>query len=331
MTNATREIAETSQKFSAFCYPNTHTKLQQSDKGLLGDDGVLFPFLNNRVVDFISPYSATSYDEANLEMYNAPASTEIYRNFLDWLFLSFNETEEEFRIKILKHLNLSKGDKVLITSVGLGDDISIIQKIIGSTGEIHAQDISKSMVLLAEQKNTDDNVIFSISNGNSLPYVDNYFDSVFHFGGINLFGDTRKAIAELTRVCKIGGRVVFGDESIAPHLRGTEYAKVAINNNKLWEVETPLNLLPYNANDIQLNYILGNCFYVISFTNDNGFPYMNIDIEHKGLRGGSARTRYYGQIEGVTEVTKKKLIDKARESKTSVHNLLETIINKHFN
>ena len=93
-------------------------------------------------------------------------------------------------------------------------------------------------------------------------------------------------------------------------------------------VETPLNLLPYNANDIQLNYILGNCFYIISFTNGTGFPFMNIDIEHKGIRGGSARTRYYGQLEGVTEITKKKLIKKARESKTSVYNLLETIINK---
>ena len=98
----------------------------------------------------------------------------------------------------------------------------------------------------------------------------------------------------MSRVCKTGGRVVFGDESIAPHLRGTEYAKIAINNNNLWGVETPLNLLPYNANDIQLNYILGNCFYIISFTNGTGFPFMNIDIEHKGIRGGSARTRYYG-------------------------------------
>jgi len=300
MTNAKKEKAEMLKKFSAFCHPNTHTKLSLCDKGLLGEDGILFPFLTRRVVDFISPFSATIYDEANLEMYNAPASAEIYRNFLDWLFLTFNEKEEEFRIKILKYLNLSKGDKVLITSIGLGDDISIIQKFIGRTGEIHAQDISKSMVLLAEQKNTDGNVMFSISNGNTLPYVDNYFDSVFHFGGINLFGDTRKAISELSRVCKTGGRVVFGDESIAPHLRGTEYAKVAINNNKLWEAETPLNLLPHNANDIQLNYILGNCFYVICFTNGNGFPFMNSDIEHKGLRGGSARTRYYGHIEGVT-------------------------------
>lgn len=127
MTNE-RESAEICQKFSAFSHPITHTKLRQCDIGLLGDDGVLFPFQNNRVIDFISPYSATSYDEANLEMYNAPASTDIYRNFLDWLFLTFNETEEDFRQKLLKHLNLSRGDKVLVTSVGLGDDIPIIQK-----------------------------------------------------------------------------------------------------------------------------------------------------------------------------------------------------------
>ena len=312
----------------AFIHPISHSKLNQSNEGLWGEDGVFFPFITDRIIDFISPYSSTSIDLANLEIYNAPPSTEIYRNFLDWLFSSFNETEEEFRQKLLKHLNLSKGNKVLITSIGLGDEISIIQKIVGSTGEIHAQDISKAMILLAEQKTADTNVIFSISNGNALPYADRYFDCVFHFGGINLFGDTRKAIAELSRTCKIGGRVVFGDEGISPNLRGTEYANIAINNNKLWGTETPLSLLPHNAHDIQLNYVLGNCFYLISFTNGSGFPYMNIDIEHKGLRGGSARTRYFGQLEGVTENTKRKLINKARESKTSIHNLLENIINK---
>ncbi|MBM3515999.1 MAG: class I SAM-dependent methyltransferase [Alphaproteobacteria bacterium] len=150
------------------------------------------------------------------------------------------------------------------------------------------------MVLLAERKNTGANVVFSISNANTLPYSDRYFDAVFHFGGINLFGDTRKAIAEMARVCKIGGRVVFGDESIAPHLRGTEYANIAINNNRLWEAATPMDLLPHDAIDIQLNCVLGNCFYVIGFSIGDGLPYMNIDIKHKGTRGGSARTRYFG-------------------------------------
>lgn len=70
-TMNTKEREKSFQKFSAFSHPITNTKLQQSDKGLLGDDGILFPLVNNRVIDFISPYLATSYDEANLEMYNA--------------------------------------------------------------------------------------------------------------------------------------------------------------------------------------------------------------------------------------------------------------------
>lgn len=317
-----------SQPYQAFMCPTTYSSLIPQEDGLVNGQGLLFPYVGHhkRIVDFIAPSVQTSEDSENLAMYNAPHSTEIYRNFLDWLFATFNETEEHFRRSLISHLRLSPRDKVLITGCGLGDDLALIAQAVGPEGEIHAQDISKAMVLEAEQKNKQDNVLFSISNGNQLPYVNQYFDAVFHFGGINLFGDTRKAIAELARVCKTGGRVVFGDESVAPHLRGSEYANIAINNNRLWAAETPLPLLPHNALDIQLNYILGNCFYVIGFTTGAGFPYMNIDVEHKGIRGGCARTRYFGQLEGVSEASKKKIYDIARERNISVHALLEQII-----
>lgn len=318
--------------YSAFVCPNSLTSLKFADQGLIGNDGKLFKFLDpgNRVIDFIEPFITSGFDRSNLEMYNSHNSIEIYRNFLDWLFKTFSENEDEFRRNLIGYLRLSKGDKVLITGCGLGDDISIISECVGSAGEIHAQDLSKAMVIEAASKNTLQNTCFSVSNGNSLPYKSRYFDSVFHFGGINLFGDTKQAISELERVCKIGGRVVFGDEGIAPHLRGTEYADIAIKNNSLWAAETPLNLLPHNANDVQLNYILGNCFYLISFTPVNGFPAINIDIQHKGLRGGSMRTRYFGQIEGVTAETKSKLIAKAKELHISIHDLLEKIINSQL-
>lgn len=327
MTDEQETAGIEAKKYEAFIHPFTRSELHRVEMGMHCEDGMIFPSLYKNVFDFISPFSTTEYDKSNLEMYNAPASTEIYRNFLDWLFSTFGEDEIKFRERLIKYLNLSVGHKVLLTSVGLGDDIPLIQKYIGANGVLHAQDISKEMVLLAAKKNEGSNLMFSISNGNALPYADDYFDAVFHFGGINLFGDTKKAITEMSRVCKVNGRVVFGDEGIASHLRETEYAKIAINNNKLWDAKTPLDLLPHCANEIQLNCILGNCFYVISFTKGDGFPFMNIDIKHKGLRGGTARTRYYGQIEGVTEDTKNKLIDKAKILNTSVHSLLEKIIN----
>ena len=311
-----------------FCEPVTYQRLVRTFEGLCNPQGILYPYIDaaQKVVDFIQPIALTDLDHANLQMYNSENATEIYRNFLTWLFESFGQTEIDFRQQILSSLALTKGMKVLVTGCGLGEDIPLIMDMIGPKGELHAQDLSKAMVKAASAVHGHANLYFSVSNGNFLPHPARYFDAVFHFGGINLFGDVKKAIAELERVCKIGGRVVFGDEGIAPHLRGTPYADIAINNIKLWESLPPLHLLPTNALNIELKFLLGNCFYLLAFTPSGGFPKMNIDVVHKGLRGGSARTRYFGKIEGVCEQSKEKLIAAARKRGISVHDLLEEII-----
>jgi len=88
-----------------------------------------------------------------------------------------------------------------------------------------------------------------------------------------------------------------------------------------------MNLLPHNATNVELAYVLGNCFYLIVLSPSIGFPQMNIDVEHKGTRGGTARTRYFGKLEGVSERTKEKLIKRAKERGVFIHSLLEELIN----
>jgi len=83
----------------------------------------------------------SSDDLANLKTYNASASVDVYRNFLDWLFATFDVSEADFRKSLLSLLRLSRGTKVLITSVGLGDDLPIVRRMVGPDGEVHAQDI----------------------------------------------------------------------------------------------------------------------------------------------------------------------------------------------
>ncbi len=65
------------------------------------------------VVDFIEPYAATHEDQVNLQMYNSSNSIEIYRNFLDWLFRSFDVQEHAFRSKLISLLGLTAGMRVL--------------------------------------------------------------------------------------------------------------------------------------------------------------------------------------------------------------------------
>jgi SAM-dependent methyltransferase len=315
--------------YEAFCNPATHDALQLGPNGLASGNSTTFRFVENdkAVVDFIEPASTSAADDANLKMYNDESSIEKYRNFLSWLFQTFDVSEAEFRADLLGRLNITSGMKVLVVGCGLGEDVAMIQAEIGDLGELHAQDISKSMVKAASASIHAPNVCFSISNALSLPYKSRYFDVVFHFGGINLFGDIKKAIAELERVCKIGGRVVFGDEGIAPHLRDTEYADILINNNPLWALEVPVRDLPCNSTDLTFTYVLGNCFYLISFTPGEGLPKVNLDVAHVGARGGSARTRYFGRLEGVRAETKHKLVEAARARGISAHELLEEIIN----
>ncbi len=260
------------------------------------------------------------------DLYNSEYSVEIYKNFLKWLLETFNISEKKFREDWIKYLDLKTGQKVLITSCGLGSDINSCIKLVGKDGMVHAQDLSSKFIEYCSDCYNDDNIGFSVSDALDLPYRDNYFDAVCHFGGINLFGDIRTAIQEMTRVCKVNGKILFGDESVAPHLRENKYGKMFIKNNKLWGHHLPLKYLPENSIDINIRYILGNCFYLIGFIKNSGLPKVNIDIEHVGHRGGSVRTRYFGELEGVNPELRKKIYDKAKQNKTSVSKMLENFL-----
>lgn len=317
---------------NALVTPRNLLPLSLMNDKLSDHQGNFYEFTGSskNVVDFMNPCAIGADDRINLDMYDSDQSIEIYRNFLEWLFLTFDTNEVDFRSQILSPLQLAEGQKVLIVGCGLGEDIPIVIEKIGDAGELHAQDISKAMVMESADRHKFPNVFFTVSNAITLPYASNYFDAVFHFGGINLFGDIRVAISELDRVCKNGGRVVFGDEGIADNLIGTEYYDIAVCNNRLWGKKPPMGDLPYGARNIQLNYILGNCFYLVSFTSGDDFPRMNIDVQHKGLRGGSARTRYFGQLEGVTKEKKLRLQEQAKNQNISIHQLLESILDSHL-
>ncbi|WP_334128819.1 class I SAM-dependent methyltransferase [Sneathiella sp.] len=257
-------------------------------------------------------------------------SIEVYGNFLKWLFATFNTTEEAFRRDVIGSLNLKPGDKVLVTSMGLGEEVEVCADYVGPTGAVHGQDLNRRFVRHASEHTQHEQVFFTVSDALDLPYRDNYFDAVYHFGGINLFGDIHTALLEMTRVCKPGGKILFGDESLAMHLRDTEYGRMVLKNNPIWGAPLPLEELPVNARNISIRYVLGNCFYLIGFEKGEGFPEINIDVPHIGYRGGTIRTRYFGEIEGVDIAAREKVYAYAKEHNISVHELLSKLIHDNF-
>jgi len=291
-------------------------------------NGHIFPYAAGTEV----PIFACEDEDAN--EYALEDAANIHDNALRWVFNTFGSDEDTLRRSLIARLQLSKGMKILVTGAGAGNDLPYIAEHLGKDGVIYAQDIAKQMLLAGVERCSAQldalgvEVHFSASDATNLPFSDNVFDAAYHFGGLNLFPDIRKGIAEMNRVVKSGGRIVISDEGAAPWLKQSEYGKMLINNNPLYLYDAPLDLLPETASSVNLSWEVGNCFYVIDFVVSDDLPPLNIDVPHLGKRGGSIRKRYFGQLEGVDPSLRDKVYAEAEKQGVSRVEFLESLLKK---
>ena len=282
------------------------------------------------VSDALEIYGASETRER--EYYESTA--EAYDEALDWLFESFRENERTVRSQMIDLLEISADHRVLETGAGTCRDTVLIADRLGAGGELFVQDLSPSMLSIGRDRmqaggmldGSHGRVEFFVGNAAHLPFADAELDAAFHFGGFNVFTDKRQALAEMARVVRVGGRVVVGDEGIAPWHRQSEYGVILMNSNPLYKHEPPLDLLPETAREASVRWLIGNAFYVIAFRVGAGLPEVDLDLPIKGGRGGTHRTRYYGRLEGVTPETKELAERAAKESGLSVHEWLDRAV-----
>ena len=67
-------------------------------------------------------------------------------------------------------------------------------------------------------------------------------------------------------------------------------------------------------------------FYLIDFKVGQGEPLADFDFTIPGIRGGTYRTRYEGELEGVQPKTKEAVWDYCKKNNLSIHDFLEEII-----
>jgi SAM-dependent methyltransferase len=313
--------------------PRGKLALREGEGGWVAADGGRYPLITVHGLTIPVFTGFGSAAEAHAEgMYDTQHATEVYRNFLIWLYATFGEDESHFRQALVSKLQLKEGDRLLITGCGLGDDIVPVVDAFGADVQVFASDLSPAMVSQAASLLDERGVLqrgavsLSVADAVELPFADGTFDAAFHFGGINLFDDPKGGIAEMTRVVKEGGRVVFGDEGVAPWLKGTDYARMVIANNPLWDADSLISQLPFSAVNVNLSWVLGNCFYLIDYDKRIEGPRINPDVRHIGYKGGTMRTRHAGRVEGISPALREKLYNHAKTSGVSVHDLLESAI-----
>ena len=104
------------------------------------------------------------------------------------------------------------GDRVLDLAGGTGDIAALLKPIVGEQGEVIVGDINAAMLNVGRDRLTDRGVVAGLrwvqSNAEALPFPDNSFDAVTMAFGLRNVTDKDKALTDIRRVLKPGGRAL---------------------------------------------------------------------------------------------------------------------------
>ena len=110
------------------------------------------------------------------------------------------------------HTGLKKGMRALDIAGGTGDLTIQMSKQVGATGEVIISDINPDMLEQGRRRLIDKgiagNVKFKVANAEELPFEDNSFNCVTIAFGLRNVTDKDKALKEMRRVLKPGGRLL---------------------------------------------------------------------------------------------------------------------------
>ncbi|MBN1913402.1 MAG: methyltransferase domain-containing protein [Candidatus Omnitrophica bacterium] len=114
-----------------------------------------------------------------------------------------------------RHCNFSSGLKVLEAGCGTGEYTKSLSEY---RMKLFSSDISYNMLKNAVKKNIGRKGIFLVSDIERMPFFDNTFDAVIGNSVLHHV-NARKAMAEVFRVLKKGGKFVFSEPNMVnPHI-----------------------------------------------------------------------------------------------------------------
>ena len=137
------------------------------------------------------------------------------RFFVDFMDVVRTQPDRQrLKMVIAERLNVSGGDRVLDVGCGTGDDVRMLASLVGPTGRVTGIDVSKTMIDVAQERSQASSlpVSFALGDARSLDFPDDAFDACrCETVLMHLDGEPARAIAEMARVTRPGGRVVVAD------------------------------------------------------------------------------------------------------------------------
>ena len=113
---------------------------------------------------------------------------------------------------LMQAAEVKRGMAVLDVACGTGDPALSLAAAVGSDGQVTATDLMPELVAAAEkgaQEQGLSNIAFRQADAEDLPFSDQTFDVVTCRHGVMFFPNVQRALKEVHRVLKPGGRAVF--------------------------------------------------------------------------------------------------------------------------
>lgn len=167
------------------------------------------------------PNAVSSADMADVDRSADPGALARY---LD----AFSEQSLEMKIDSYALLGINGGDRVLDVGCGTGDDVIRMAGIVGPFGRAVGLDLSESMIEQARQRSegSDLPVEFVPGSAYDLPFPDASFDACRCERVLQHLDEPLKAIQEMVRVVRPGGRVLLIDTDSGAEMVDTSFPEI---------------------------------------------------------------------------------------------------------
>ena len=198
---------------SIICDPENRLPLERREDGYYQSDGKRFP-ITDGIASLVFPEGLSGDDEKWNRFYDSFAPFyNVVQHVLGRLLIGENMAAAHR--KLISQIPIQPGCRLLEVSPGPGTFHASLREKLGMNGQLVSLDLSAQMLRQC-QKRGDPAAILIQGNGQHLPFIDDSFDVLFHFGGVNLFNDANAALREFVRVVRKGGIVCWGDEGFSP-------------------------------------------------------------------------------------------------------------------
>jgi ubiquinone/menaquinone biosynthesis C-methylase UbiE len=118
-----------------------------------------------------------------------------------------------YKLRTIELMQLSAGNLVLDLGCGPGADALALAERVGEEGKVSAVDSSSVMISYARKRIGDStaNIELKVADAHDLPFPSNHFDACRADRVFQHLSDPYKALSEMLRVTKPGGRIVAVD------------------------------------------------------------------------------------------------------------------------